>query len=331
MIKPPSDMALADTVLRCRLEYRSRSGWLSLPTWAGFLMAVGAEASSFVSAQYRLVIVVSVPVRAFAACFVAAAAVTGCFMQDPPETDASRHFQYLASLAPGTPVTLRDGNSLRRGKLLGLDRIDGVDRIGVDLKSMIRRFPENLCMRIQPTDARAGTATSTNRLVRNPGFVQAACPALDLTTFSATARLECVIVGHRGSLQEELTAEQFRAKGHDHGEGMLQDLVRARYVAGANDTFRAALLPASADLGEKPPSALPPRVVIFDGSRALVNWRSRWEQSNWVVILDRSSPSAQDGAEVVAQAFAMRADDAPLPEAVQLPASMEAIAYLEAR
>lgn len=315
-----------------RVEYLSGVEWRALPTWAHLLAGVGAYAASRLSDSDRLVIVLTLPARAFAAGLVAAGGVITAFLANPPGTDALQHFEYLAGLPPGTPVTRRFGNSIARGRLLGMAKIDGVELVSVEFKDMISRLPQSLCTQIHPTDGRTGTAMSKRKLVRAPGFLAQVCPSLNAASFCATARLDCVLIGNQGALREELTAEQFRAAdGGVAHRGTLQDLARARYIAGANDTFRSAVVSATAETSEKPSANYAPALVVFDGSRAFGNWRSQWEDANWVVLLDRSSPSAAEGAAAVVDAFAMRAADAALPSTLEVPPSVEALAWTEVR
>lgn len=315
-----------------RVQYRVGTEWHPIPPWASFLVGVGAFVASSSSESDRLVVALSLPARAFAASFVAAGAVMTAFVESPPDTDASRHFKYLASLPRGTPVTRRFGNSIARGRLLGVWRVEGVKRVSVEFKDMITRLPQSLCTQIQPTDGRAGTAMSKRTLVRAPGFLAQVCPTLNARAFCASTRLDCVLVGKQGALREELSAEQFRAANRGAAyRGTLQDLVRARYIAGANDAFRSVLVSATAESSENPDPDARPQVVVFDGSRAFNNWGSSWEQANGVVLLDRASPSVADGAAAVINAFAMRTDDVSFPQDLEVPRSVEALAWTEAR
>jgi len=310
------------------LEYRTGRGWRPLPWWACFMMGVGSYAASRSCEGRRLVVALSIPARAFAASLVAAGVVVTSFLERPPERDALRHLEYLSGLPEGTSVIRRVGNSIVRGRLLAVESVDGVERVSVLFKGgAISRLPLSLCTQIQPTDGRAGTAMSTRRLVRAPGFLGQVCPALDSPSFCSTARLDCVLVGSQSALREELMADQFRATGG--APGTLQDLVRARYLRGATDAFRSTVVSATGEPGDGWDSRHAPSTVIFDGGTAFNNCRSQWSGANWVVLLDRSSPSATDAAAAVMESFAMRADEAPFPEELSIPGSIEALSWIE--
>src|SRR5581483_3608669 len=112
-------------------------------------------------------------------------------------------------------------------------------------------------------------------------------------------------------------------------EGNLQGIVRARDIGGTKDAYRSALVPAASEDGDAPIAASVPKVAIFDGARAFNNWRSRWPDSNWLVLLDRGLPSAPDGAAAVNQGYATRLAESDALGDLDIPAGVETLAYLE--
>jgi hypothetical protein len=315
------------------LKYRGPDGWEPLPAWARFLLEAGAAVATHRAGDGRLVVAVSVPTRAFAAALAGASAVVSAFVADPALLDGAEHFQHLSSLPPGTAVTLRTGNSIEQGTLLGVNYDaapgDPRPRLKVQLAKMISYLDERGCDRIQVINDPGELGTRRRKLVRAPEFLSRAVAGVDVQVLSATTRLDCVVVGVLTALQHELKDELFAAgdDGASH-EGSLQSILRTKQLGGTNDHYRSAVIPSSAEAGEARPDGSP-AAVIFDGSAAFNNWRSFWPDSNWLVILDRSSPSAEDGAAAIANSFSRRLRECDVLSTSDVPAGVEMVAYVE--
>lgn len=299
------------------------------------MLEAGAAVASFHSDEGRLVVAVSVPTRSFAAALAGTSAVVAAFRNDPAIGATADHFQLLASLPVGTPVTHRAGNAIEQGTLLGVrnnvDPRDPRPRLKVNLAKEIRYLPEDICQRIQVI-SNPGTLTKQKRkLVRRPDFLSRAVAEVDVAALSAATRLDCVIIGARNTLEYEMVTESF-ASGEDptYHEGNLQGILRARQFGSANDPYRSAVISSSTEADNGRPAG-DPAAVIFDGSAAFNNWRSSWRDANWLVVLDRSSPSADDGAAAIGQAYARRLSESDALAGTDVPAGIEMVAYLERR
>jgi hypothetical protein len=282
----------------------------------------------------RLVIALSLPARAFAAVLVAAAAVVTAFRENPPASDASEHFDYLASLPEGTAIRHHRSNKVEQGRLAGVevDPRDGTARVRIKLRNEDRLLPVGLCRNVQVLDGSGSLKGHRHTLVKEPEFLARAVPGVDVTSLSATTRLDCVLVGVQRTLEAELTTREFGAgDDEDVHEGSLQGIVRARGIGGTNDAYRSALVSAASEESDAPIAASVPRVVIFDGARAFNNWRSRWPDSNWLILLDRGLPSAENGAAMVNQGYATRLAGSDALADLGIPPGIEALCYLERR
>lgn len=316
------------------LLYRGRSGWAPLPDWALFILDAGERVASSRPAEGRLVVALSLPARAFAAALASASVVITAFSDNPPASDAAEHFDYLASLPEGTAITHHRANSIQQGRLVGVevDRHDELPRVRIKTRKLDLLLPVGLCTEIQVIDNPGTLKVRKQKLVKDPEFLSRAIPGVDVVSLSATTRLDCVIVGVVHSLEDELLANQFGAgEDEDVHEGSLLGIIRARDVAGTKDAYRSAVISASSDDGDAPVSASTPRVAVFDGARAFNNWRSRWPDSNWLVLLDRGSPSADDGAAAINQGYATRLGDSDALAGLDVPAGIETLSYLERR
>jgi hypothetical protein len=291
------------------LLYRARDGWSPLPSWARFMLHVGERAASVSADETRLVIALSLPARAFAAALAGAAAVITAFRENPPASDEAEHFDYLASLPEGTAISHHRSNKIEQGRLAGveIDPNDGTPRVRIKLRKEDRLLPVALCTKVQVIDNPGALKTRTQTLVKDPEFLARAVPGVDVSSLSATTRLDCILMGVQHSLEAELTAREFGV-GDDGGvyEGTLLGITRPRDIGGTKDAYRSAVIPAGSEDGDTPISASTPRVAIFGGARAFNNWRSRWPGSNWLVLLDRGLPSADDGAAAINQGYATR-------------------------
>jgi len=188
----------------------------------------------------------------------------------------------------------------------------------------------SLCRKVQVIDDPGTLKVHKQTLVKDPEFLARVLPGVDVTSLSATTRLDCVLVGVQHSLEADLTAREFGA-GEDAGvyDGNLQGIVRARDIGGSKGAYRSALIPAGSEDGDAPVSASVPRVAVFDGARAFNNWRTRWPGSNWLVLLDRGLPSADDGAAAINQGYATRLADSDALAGLEVPPGVETLSYLE--
>ena len=317
-----------------QLRCREAEGWAPLPRWAQFMLSAGAAAVRFRPDEGGLVIALSVPSRSYAAALAGVGAVVTSFCETVPAGTAD-HFKHLASLPAGTPVTHRTGDSIEQGLLLGVrDDFpeDPRPRLKVKLAKEIRYLPEGRCERIQVIKEPSALTTRKRKLVKTPEFLSRALPDVDVQALSSTTRLDCVIVGVRHALEYELVTERFAAgAGPDYHEGNLQGILRARPFVGTNAPHRSEIISASTEIEDGPPAGSSPGVTIFDGAAAFNNWRSAWQASNWLVIFDRSSPSAQDGAATINQAYAGRIRGSDVLAGIDPPPGIEMLAYLERR
>lgn len=316
------------------LRFWAQSGSMPLPAWARFMISLGERVATSGPEKPGLVVALSVPARAFAATLIAASAVITAFREGPSASDAAAHFDYLASLADGTAITHHRANSVQQGRLVGVEAspYDGRPVVRIRLRKEDRLLPVGLCREIQVIDDPGTLKVRREKLIRHPAFLSSALPGIDVAVLSASSRLDCVIVGAKQLLEDELIANEFAAgDGKSVYTGSLQEIVRARNVTAKKGAYRSALVSAISEDADVPVSSSPPGVVVFDGARAFNNYRSRWPSSKWVVILDRGLPSAQEGAAAVNQGYATRADDSDVLARLAVPPGIEALSYVERR
>jgi hypothetical protein len=298
------------------------------------MLDAGSRAASTRHDDARLVIALSLPARAFAAVLAAAAVVVTAFRESPHASDAAEHFDYLGSLPEDTAISHHRSNKIEQGRLAGveIDPRDGTARVRIKLRREDRLLPVGLCMEVQVIDDPGTLKAHRQTLVKDPEFLARALPGVDVTSLSATTRLDCVLVGVQRTLEAELTARAFAAGDAESvHEGNLQGIARARDIGGTKGAYRAALVPAASEEGDAPIAASVPKVAIFDGAQAFNNWRSRWPDSNWLMLLDRGLPSAAEGAAAVNQGYATRLTSSDALADLSIPPGVETLSYLERR
>jgi hypothetical protein len=313
---------------------RTREGWVPLPRWARSLIELGDKIARFDPQGARLVVAMALPTRAFGAALIGASVVASAFEMNAPDTDLAEHFDLLASLPPGTAITHHRRNSIRQGSLLGVDERDGVRRVGIETgvekRRMTSYLPLEMCGEIQVIEDPGELRMMRRPLIRAPEFLARALRGIDAAGLSATTRIDCILVGSIDPLNEEIVREHFAVgPDGDRRVGNLQAILRAKRFAGQNTPYRSEVVAAGAESVPASAAGASPPVVIFDGASGFINWRSRWPSSNWIVLLDRSSPSTQAGADTINYGYSLRLSDSDVLAGLELPQSIETVSYLE--
>jgi hypothetical protein len=111
----------------------------------------------------------------------------------------------------------------------------------------------------------------------------------------------------------------------------LNDLLRCdAFERNANDHDRTTVLsPFSDELPHRLLTELPP-AVLFDGPAGFLRLRSNWRRSPWVVLIDRSSPSALAAGDAFNQELAGSIEDADVSCVGEPPVELEVVAFYEA-
>jgi hypothetical protein len=149
--------------------------------------------------------------------------------------------------------------------------------------------------------------------------------------FIGTSRLDCLLVGNRRLLRDELVEAEFGVSTDSNKRvvGNLQDIVRARVFLPHGDTFRSDVVSLAAKV---PPAkfASTPAVAIFDGARSFLRWSRSYPSSSWIVVLDRSDRRLIEAIETIDAMYASRARDGA-PVTIKAPPIGIESAVFEAR
>jgi hypothetical protein len=297
----------------------------ALPTWARLMARLGAELAEVDPAEQRIVVGVTLPTRGYAAAIASAAHVLRRNQLDPPDpSDADLHFEELRALPVGTPIKFMRGGRLRDGRLLGTEMREGKELLKISTRGMTELLPKQIALNVRPADSTGQDGDLRSRRIDLPPLLTAFVGPQDGPSYVTQSRLDCIIVGILTSVTTDLTAAEFGVGSAPGISGRLQDLVRARGVAGAATGSRTVLVPAGADEEELPEER--PWLVVFDGGRGYIRLGHLWTSSHQMVIIDRSAPPAEPAAEALNFAYFERTGEVDLGIA-EIPLSMELVAF----
>lgn len=300
---------------------------LPLPAWARFMGGTGDLLAH--SGDRPITIGLTLPTRGFAAAIAAAGAVARRDALKPATaSNLKKHVSALRSTPAGTPVSFQSGTKVHSARWLGIEKVNDTEMLRFETRGkMTRSLPLKEARSVRITGEKQATKALQARNVFVPTLLAAVLRDGAGVTFMSSARADCVIVGTQTVLEPELTQQHFFTSGQidDPSKGTLQDIVRAREVAGASRFYRTVLVASTAD----PRSAedLDPPLVIFDGGRAYVRWRDRWPTANQLVILDRSMTNAEDAAYELSMSYAERADDVEYLNPDRVPGGIECVTF----
>lgn len=310
--------------------------WAPFPDWAMFFLGLGSMIASIDEGPSRSIVAITTPTRAFASALCAVGVVLGRSMAEA-STDPALHYAYLRSLEPGTVISLRPGvagSKIGRGTLLGFETADGEDYILLRFPGETRKIPARMAHRIEPVAEVPKKLPSRLRFTPinlNADLISGLLGPDRLDAFFGSSRLDCVLVGNRRLLRDEMVEASFgiSAGGQQKVTGSLQDVVRARVFQRDGGIYRSDVVSVAARVL---PARLAstPAVAIFDGSRSFLRWSRSYPSASWIIVLDRSDRRLTEAIESIDAMYASRAGDGA-PLTVEAPPIGIECAVFEAR
>jgi hypothetical protein len=255
--------------------------------------------------------------------------------------DVQARFDGLSRLSLGTPMWIRKKKRRIYGEFQGTDKssVNG-PRLRI-LISHNKRTDEKTLLLLPKSKARdvgvwrSRTGGVPNKqkgreLIGNEAFVRMFFQGADVSSAFTKSQLWCLLVGHAGALRSEIgeTEFAFGTSGQDTIRGCLQEVLRVRSLLPDTGTFFSDVV------GEVQGTEASP-VVIFDGARAFLRWRHRFEHSDWIIILDRTEQDFPIATDTLNQLFVNRDEDDSIKDALgdlpDSPAAVEVLAFREHR
>ncbi len=238
--------------------------------------------------------------------------------------DRRERLRVLSSLNPGDPVRYCKGDKDLKASYGTFSKItreplfDWGECIhlgegnGREYGREIRQFPY-----IEPVREEEGFSKD-RPVCESPEFVKAAM-GVDPISQGFFSRLECVIIGSRAALFEELELD-LEVKGVS---GRAQDILRVHEFR-PKDGYRSRIITQTdlyLSLPEKPSGG-----VVMDGSLTVLRWKGKVRKYPWLAIIDRTSPTSGQARDEIMSAFASSLHDANPPVGTP-PSGIEALFY----
>jgi hypothetical protein len=288
----------------------------------------------------RLIVGVIVPSRSFAAAFSATGVVvsrallhTGCLV-------GNEYLDLLCKLPIGARIGYAEGDETVAAVVQGCVW-DGKDRyfrldVGSGRNETQNRLPVTALSRVRDVFCTVAATTETTANLDSRGrFISGWCQHLlagrQRSEFILASGIQCVILGNLTQLREEIEATSFNVEGPDGKatQGTLQDVLAVTGFGGPQRTARVKVLASSGSSGD---STIEVPVVIFDGASGYLRWRDAWQDSNWMVILDRSDSQFELAVDQLSRDFVQRRmHDTTFKGLPPLPPGVEVLVYQERR
>jgi hypothetical protein len=295
-----------------------------MPEWMRGVIKL-AELVADAATASPITLALSVPTAAWVGVAAAASFVLARDRRSPSTGITEDGFEHLCSQPEGTPATYLVGGRLIPVHLGGATEIRGVlHLVARDRKrrnSTRYLIPEGLCGRVKLTAA--GERERTLAVKHDVPWLLEWLLGDRAQEFAMTSRDDCLMVGTKRKLEEEFEVPIVwqRRLGASFG-----DVAMPRGRPGVAH-FRTRAI-SGADEPADDEQELEPALVIFDSARGYADWRHLWRSAHHIVVLDRSQPSAEVGAQAVQQAFYDRQDEWGTPVLSKLPASFECVGFL---
>ena len=315
-----------------------------LPEWATFFLRIGLKLAEKRADNNDLEsLVLSVPCRDLAASLITFGLIKGRSTV-LNETDNDEHFRMLRNLPLGTALYFIEKNIKKPAMHVGYDQKTDAIQVRTTIGtaktgSITRHFYKEGCDKLQLSGQEVplpiGTERKGGRLVAHRGFLEAVLEKTDINAFTSDLEPEAVILGSKNLLLEEMTKEQFSFAGKNI-TGSLDDLIRFRSGSFRGSNFGAFIAPRDGE-GSKRLARLvdlkSAPFVIFDSPKSFLYWRRSWQDSNWIIILNRTETAYQEAVISINEQVARNEQSRLMDEIARLgiPSGIELISFSRKR
>jgi len=303
-----------------------------------FFVTAGALVAGFSKANFRAVLVATVPSRSFCSSFAALGSMFGhapCL----DRLDTRGHFQMLSTLQTGTGLTYTRENRRYPAVFAGLKEIYGVSYVRVLVQATARDrtggatflVPEQDCLNVAVSESgpvQLGISCKGRKLSRFARFTSAFYSDSGFPLFAHTRRKnETLVVGKINNLRDEMTGE---AVGFQSGksilDGCLQAILQVRKFASSGDSGSVDVI-AGATLSRR--SKTEPRTLVFDDALSYLKFHDQFQDAGMLVILDRTDPHFVEAVSQANGAYLARSSELELSALARLPSGIELMAHAE--
>ena len=140
------------------------------------------------------------------------------------------------------------------------------------------------------------------------------------------------VFGRIGLFHWEVRQTTFsvRPKGSWREHGTLQDILRIRQFLTGGSHYRSEILKALGKNAPKTMGGREPHAVIFDGATGFIRWRNLFQESNWIVILERTELNFKEAANLLNLSYRKDRIAGDLVQSMPpIPVGLEFVAYEE--
>jgi hypothetical protein len=277
------------------LFYRSATNWTLLPAWGIFLLDVGLALNNYQSRYKRVVIGIALPTLSYAAPLISLGVTVGKFTFIDRDAEAKERFLQLSILKHDTPLFYHQVKKRTKVFFDGLEDINGETKIWLNTKTNGERYcitpKQALRVGFPGKDFSASLKRPSRQITSHLSpFISNLLDTNAAAAIASQSSLDSLIIGSLYRLKEEIQDRPFAVKKDDEFiSGSLQDIVRVRRFSRGTETYRSEIYQTNSKECENPGQEIP-TVVIFDGAKSFLKWRTFWGQSHWVVLLDQTEP-----------------------------------------
>lgn len=318
--------------------------WHSLPGWGRFFVRMGGLIAEE-DRDRRLIIGVSVPTRAYSAALTALGVIIARSTMQVDRYDPEDHFKKLCSLSIGTPLLYLRENKKLKGIFKGSEIISGQSFIKIQIEKdlvdgakagggtiFVQTHDAHKVSLLKVEEIKLPKKQKGYLIVPHEKFLRTILGENNVYDFALNTRLECAVIGRIGQFRNEVKQTSFsiRPPGSSPATGTLQDFLRVRQFLNIGAHYRSEVLKAIGKNAPKATDGLKAHTVIFDGTAGFIRWRDHFQESNWVVILDRTESYFQEAVNFLNLGFHKNKIAEELVKCMpSVPAGIEFVAYTE--
>lgn len=284
--------------------------WKRLPEWAASHLELGAQVGRASVSEGRLVVAIAVPIRAFAAVLGATGVVLGRASSDGALDSPEENFRRLTALGRGTAVMLERDAKHYPGILSRIDTIGGEQYLRIQVQDQeaggeAHYIPARESLRVTPAHGIPSALPTQMRgkaSIARRTFVRSVIRGDQIRRFATETRLDCVLIGRRSILAEEIVGTELIAECREGApaSGKFNDVLRVRQLLFPGKSYKTELISATAK-GPSVHDGLTAHTVVFDGATAYIKWRHLWRESHALVLLDKTEQRYGEAVSILNQ------------------------------
>jgi hypothetical protein len=289
------------------LKVNVGNSFIPIPAWESHFIDFGFSITNISKINNQSIFAFSLPTRTFASSLIALGIISrnAIFRRNIVDYD---YVDLLKKLHIGTKVIVRRNTGrTAKGKYLGYAKRGEKTYfdIQIDTGNSTTIFVESSDARqiaIIPDEeitlpkSQKGRTTSKSKKLCEFIFGEECS-----RKFINSSYLECVIVGPKRIIQNEVNSHDFSSS--DDIKGNLQELIRVHEFQSELNPFRARVISDRTKTSRTHSLIGDPQFVIFDGAVSYLKWRHYWKKSNWIIILDRCENQFIHGVDQVNSDF----------------------------